>query len=147
MKKIGGAVYVHWTAYRELSKEQQSLVKKAAKICPIGFDKSEVYKVDLKNKKVSFIECKDFDTAREPEVGRSWCVNIETKEIKEIKAKGQIYHHKWMFVKNDYDGFDIEESKTWSQLWENTLPKDRAVKSRIGYKKYWNEYLELYGLA
>lgn len=51
-----------------------------------------------------------------------------------------------MFVDDDYTGFDIEESKRWSEQWQQALPKDRIVKSRIGYKKYWNEYLEEYDL-
>ena len=122
------------------------LIKEGAGVCPVGYKNGDVYKVDLKNKKVSFIECKDFDTAREPLVGKSWCVDVATGEVKEIKSKGQIYHHKHQFVDNDYKGFDIEESKRWSELWENTLPRDRQIKSRIGYKKYWDEYLEQYGL-
>lgn len=146
MKKIGGCVYIHWTAFRQLDKEQQNLIKKASIICPIGFDRCEIYKVDAKNKKVSFIESKDFDTAREPQVGNSWCIDISTKKIKEIKSKGQIYHHKWMFVKENYDGFDVEESKRWSEKWQSIIPNDKSTKSRIGYKKYWDEYLEKYGL-
>ena len=28
-----------------------------------------------------------------------------------------IYHHKWLFVADDYDGFDVEESKARSGAW------------------------------
>lgn len=144
MKKIGGCVYVHWTAHRQLDEEQKNLLYKAISICRVGFDKSEVYKIDVKNQKVSFIESDDFDKVREPMIHKSWCVDIKTKEVKEIKGKGQIYHHKWMFVSDDYNGFDIEESKRWSEKWQSVLPKE--VKSRIGYKKYWDEYLKQYNL-
>lgn len=144
MKKIGGCVYVHHTNHCELSKEQKELVEQAYNICNIGFECSEIFKIDIKNKKVSFIQCKDFNTSREPLITYAWCVDIKTKEVKEIKGKGQIYHHKWMFVSDDYNGFDIEESKRWSEKWQSVLPKE--VKSRIGYKKYWDEYLKQYNL-
>ena len=45
-----------------------------------------------------------------------------------------IYHHKWLFVKDDYDGFDVEESKTRSRAWMALTDIDRT---RIGKKSYW----------
>lgn len=152
MKKIGGCIYAHYTMYDE--KLDVELVNMIDDAISILFDEgvgshllsTEIYKIDLKNNTVSFIESKDWDKAREPQVGDAYNVNLTTKEIKFIKSKGQIYHHKWMFVADDYNGFDIEESKRWSEKWQSILPKDRIVKSRIGYKKYWDEYLEEYGL-
>lgn len=146
MKKIGTAVYVHYTNHKELTQEQKSILEKACEICKIGFECSEIYKVDVRNKKVSFIESKDFNESREPTVGKGYVVDIENKTYKEIKPKGQIYHHKWMFVADDYTGFDIEESKRWSEKWQSVIPADKKIKSRIGYKKYWDEYLKEYGL-
>ena len=50
------------------------------------------------------------------------------------KSSPQIYHHKWLFVTDDYPGFDVEESKNRSRKWVS-LPN--IDYSRIGYKKFW----------
>jgi hypothetical protein len=47
-----------------------------------------------------------------------------------------IYHHKWLFVDDDYRGFNVEESKARSQLWISLGDVDR---SRIGRQSYWQE--------
>ncbi|MFR2314888.1 hypothetical protein [Terrisporobacter sp.] len=146
MKKIGTASYIHHSAYAQLTEEQKEMLKNAIEIFNKDYEKATIYKVDLKNKKVTFIESENFDTAREPVVGNSYTVDLTTQKIKITKAKGQIYHHKWMFVDDNYKGFDIEESKRWSQKWESIIPRDRSIKSRIGYKKYWDEYLREFNL-
>ena len=151
MKKIGTAIYTHASNYDNLTGKIKNMVDRATTIMlneemMLEWLGSVIYKVDTKNNTVSFIESEDFDTAREPQVGNAYAVNLKTGKIKTIKAKGQIYHHKWMFVADDYAWFDIEESKKWSEKWQSILPKDRKVKSRIGYKKYWDEYLREYGL-
>lgn len=116
------------------------------------FMEVEIVKVDVKNNKVSFIKSPDWDIAREPLVGDAYMIDLNEnaplrkRTVKITKSKGQIYHHKWMFVADDYQGFDIEESKKWSEKWQSVIPAERGIKSRIGYKKYWDEYLKKYGL-
>ena len=51
-----------------------------------------------------------------------------------------------MFVDNNYSGFNVEESKQWSKVWQSILPNTKEIKSKIGYKKYWLEILEQYNL-
>lgn len=151
MKRIGGNIYLHCSVYDSVDEEIKKMLDKATAIM---FNKgmivewlgSVVYKVDIKNNTISMIESENWDTAREPRVGNAYNINLDTEEIKTIKSKGQIYHHKWMFVSDDYTGFDIEESKRWSEKWQSVIPKDRKIKSRIGYKKYWDEYLKQYNL-
>lgn len=46
-----------------------------------------------------------------------------------------IYHHKWLFVDDNYPGFDVEESKERSAAWM-ALPD--VDKSLIGRASYWN---------
>ena len=59
------------------------------------------------------------------------------------KTIPQIYHHKWLFVKDDYKGFDVEESKKRSIKWLSV--SDKINMSKIGYKNYWeNEVLPLF---
>lgn len=166
MKKISGVVYIHKSATNQLTSELLSLVSQAEKIltktmdrlrnefeecCPEHIEyaknlvvKYDVIKIDRKNKKVSFIQSPDWDTEREPLVGDAYNVDITTEKIKVIKSKGQIYHHKWMFVNDDYQGFDVEESKRWSDTWTKIIPKE--LKTKIGYKKNWDKILKEYGL-
>jgi hypothetical protein len=47
-----------------------------------------------------------------------------------------VYHHKWLFVADDYTGFDVRESKARSRAWMQLADVDR---SRIGKKSYWRE--------
>lgn len=151
MKKIGTALYLHMSMEDKLDEKHSELLVKAEGIMheqgmTSEWQKTVIYKIDLKNKMVSFIECPDFDFAREPQVGTSYTVNVEKETIKTTKPKGQIYHHKWMFVDDDYTWFSVWESKEWSKKWRSVFPKDRKISSRIGYKKYWDEYLVQFGL-
>jgi hypothetical protein len=105
--------------------------------------------------KVTLISSPDWDIANEPIVGH--CYRWEERGWRAI-SQGQwvnpnitpnykqIYHNKWMFVANDYKGFNIEQAKKRSELW-NSLPDIKEVKSKIGYKKFWQEYLSKYGIA
>lgn len=147
MKKIGTSVYTHISGVTQLKCDYVSMYAQARSMIDEKIIKDcVVIKIDYKNNKVSFIESEGFDVEREPKVGDAYCVNVETGEIKKIKSKGQIYHHKWMFVPYWYKGFDKRESEKWSKKWQSVIPNDRKIKSRIGYKKYWDEYLRKYGL-
>ena len=154
MKKIGGNMYIHIsqrknldTNLRDKVRVAENILRKKIKDMKIVMQVA-VIKIGYRenDNKVSFILSPNFDTQREPEVGDAYMVDIEKKEVKLTKSKGQIYHHKWMFVDDAYTGFDVEASKKWSEKWESTMPRDKQIKSRIGYKKYWNEYLEKYNL-
>ena len=106
----------------------------------------DVIKYDGNN--VTFIQSSNFLTAPEPlvEICYRYKENEWNKPPKIRKDFKRVYHHKWMFVADDYQGFDIEESKKWSEKWQSVIPAERGIKSRIGYKKYWDEYLKEYGL-
>lgn len=157
MKKIGGCIYMHISMRTNVEEKIKSMIEDAEKVFRkvIGikdFMEVEIVKIDVKNNKVSFIKSPDWDTAREPLVGDAYMIDLNEdaplrkRTVKITKSKGQIYHHKWMFVADDYQGFDIEESKKWSEKWQSVIPAEKGIKSRIGYKKYWDEYLKEYGL-
>lgn len=157
MKKIGGCIYMHISMRTKVDEKIKNMIADAERVFRkvIGmkdFVEVEIVKVDVKNNKVSFIKSPDWDTAREPLVGDAYMIDLNEnaplrkRTVKITKSKGQIYHHKWMFVADDYQGFDIEESKKWSEKWQSVIPAERGIKSRIGYKKYWDEYLKEYGL-
>ncbi|EOU2097118.1 hypothetical protein C0L75_03095 [Clostridium perfringens] len=146
MKKIYGSIYVHKSNVKSLDEFYQEQINNAiwflsSQGYPI--DTYEVIKINTKKISITFIESEDWDVAREPVVGQAYRVD-ENGDVRIIKQKSnpQIYHHKWMFVGEDYKGFDLEESKRWSEQWQKILPNTKEIKSRIGYKKYWEEFLK-----
>ncbi len=130
-KEIGGAVYVH-RSYEALLPEP---VKIALKYVPTEFNYTVVKFVE-KDSCVSFILCPEFDSAEEPVVGD--IVRIDAEGAKRFFRQQQdpfIYHHKWLFVMDDYKGFDVEKSKSRSISW---LALDGIDMQRIGRKSFWD---------
>jgi hypothetical protein len=134
-KEIGGAVYVH----RKYEYVFGSAVEEARKHLPPDFAYT-VVKLTLANKSVSFVEVADFDTDPEPTIGTIIAVKTDGS-CRRMAAPSDpfIYHHKWLFVDDDYDGFDIEESKRRSAAW---LALPNVDKLRIGRRSYWREHVE-----
>jgi hypothetical protein len=129
-KSIGGSVYVHRDYIDRLPQDK---IQPALEKVPLDFD-YDVVKLNLKTGGVSFTSSPDFDTADEPTVGRS--LIVEPSGHTSIRQPaGWIYHHKWLFVGDDYKGFDVEASKKRSQEWMS-LPN--IDYSRIGKKSYWD---------
>lgn len=96
---------------------------------------------DPKKRQISFQEAPDFDTAREPIVGDYITVDLINGKV----SKGHsnyIWHHKWLWVTNDYTGFNVAESWNWSREWLSVLtePADGNGASR------WVAQLERFGL-
>jgi len=89
---------------------------------------------------VSFQESPDFDTAREPIVG-DYITIFPDGSIK-TGHSNYIFHHKWLWVKNDYPRFDTSESWEWSREWLNTL-QETSDGNGIGR---WNAQLNKYNL-
>lgn len=96
-----------------------------------------IIKFNPKTRNVTFTYSPDWDTpAHESIVGDAIMVRAagSTKKIKQHKDPW-IYHHKWMFVADDYTGFDVERSKKRSKQW-TSIPG--INKSKIGKKSYWD---------
>lgn len=143
-KRIGNNLYIHRSAFDTLTDEEVNLVLDKKKYISQDF-RYEIIRINLKEQLVAFIQSEDWDIASEPMVGDSWSVDCNNK-VKLKRACGQIYHHKWLFVKNDYEGFDVEESKKWSERWLNSeivqnLKSDKNEKfnCKIGYKNYFDK--------
>lgn len=97
-------------------------------------------KLTVANRSVSFVQVPDFDISPEPVIGA--IITVKTDGCcrrMEAPRDPFIYHHKWLFVKDDYDGFDVQESKRRSAAW---LPLPKIDKSRIGRKSYWEKHVE-----
>jgi hypothetical protein len=131
-KEIGGAVYVH----RDYEGVLGEPVRAAKARLPGGFDYT-VVKYNRRTGAVSFIHSPDFDTALEPVVGEIWTIAADgTARHRPALPDPYVYHHKWLFVADDYGGFDVEASKARSRQWLSLPDVDR---SRIGRRNYWLE--------
>ena len=145
-KRVGNNLYIHLSAMDTLSNQEFSLVYQKLSLIPADALYC-ILKINTKENKVSFINSLDWNTASEPEVGDCYSVN-EKNEVKFIKSKGQIYHHKWQFVQEDYDGFDVAESKKWSDIWQDSNVvkqlkiKDKNYLCKIGYKDYFDREIK-----
>jgi hypothetical protein len=126
-KHIGGCIYIHRSYATNCISRQAALV-------PVGFD-YVLIKINTATGAVTFIKCADFDTAHEPTMGDAILVN-KNGFVRLMKALSDpwIYHHKWMMVDDDYDGFDVAASRARSKTWGALANVDR---SRIGKKSYW----------
>lgn len=133
-KEIGGAVYVH--------RSYMSALPEIAAKC-LGFLECEmeytVVKFAEKAKTVSFIQSPDFDLASEPQVGDLVTVTFSGNATRRKRLTDPyIYHHKWLFVRDDYSGFDVDESRRRSLAW---LSLDGIDKNRIGRQSYWERHV------
>ena len=130
-KRIGGSVYVHFH-YEYVLGEPLSSAKLRL---PSDFEYT-VVKYNETNGNFSFIHCPDFDTADEPATGDYAVVKSDgsTKYFKAL-VDPYIYHHKWLFVAEDYTGFNIRASVERSVAWMSLPDID---KTRIGIASYWN---------
>ncbi|MGO8748289.1 MAG: hypothetical protein ACLQNE_20135 [Thermoguttaceae bacterium] len=129
-KEIGGAVYVH----RRYEHVFGAAVEEARRHLPPDFSYT-VVKLKLANRLFSFVTVADFDTAPEPTIGIVIVVSADGCCRRMQAPKNPfIYHHKWLFVADNYDGFDVEESKARSRAWMALADIDRT---RIGKKSYW----------
>ena len=93
-------------------------------------------KYNKKTGNITFQWSPDFNTADEPEVKLCILVKPDGTMVTTTPKKIQIWHHKWMWVGDDYAGFDVEESKARSKLWEPHVSKEE--KSKIGFKDFWD---------
>lgn len=146
-KRIGkpmmGCIYIHKSALDSLTEDELMLYNEKLSYLP-EFE-YHIIKIDMKNSTVSFISSFDWDTAYEPSVGDSYSIKADNS-IKFTKGSNLIYHHKWMFVKDDYMGFSVNDSKKRSELWMNhpcvinlKLDKTEKFNSKIGRRDYWDK--------
>lgn len=106
---------------------------------------SYIIKVNTKQNSISFITCPTWDAVYEPIVKRSYVFNYNKQTYRVIEDGQRVYHHKWMFVSEDYLGFDIEDCKNRSEIL-NKIPEFREKKSLIGNKDYWSAFMLRYKL-
>lgn len=141
-KEIGGDIYFH-KLYAELivpSDILEPALRTLRREYPYPEFTYNCMRYSPKTGAISFQEAPDFDTAREPMVG-DYITVFPDGSIK-TGHSNYIWHHKWIWVQNDYPGFDVSESWEWSRQWLNTL-QETSDGNGIGR---WNAQLNRYGL-
>lgn len=131
-KSIGGKVYIHKKYEENIPSDE---LEAAKKLLPSTFQYN-LLAYELKTGNITFTWSSDFDSSHEPIVGDQILVKKDgsTKFIKQL-ADPWIYHHKYLWVKPSYKGFDYKESQERSKQW---LQLD-VNKSKIGKLSYWRE--------
>ena len=74
---------------------------------------------------VTFIQCQEFDLYRDPVMGDSWSIKgpgskerwEKKNKFTPMKKDPHVYHHKWMYVPQNYGGFSWNEAYAWSEEW------------------------------
>jgi hypothetical protein len=132
-KHIDQKYHVHKDYFTEkyFPKDIVAKFKRDRKKVPFEFN---AVQWNPKTGRLRFDEAPDFDTADEPTVGRMW-----DSESNEITSSDFIWHHKWMWVGDNYQGFGdaigLSESKSRSKQWHHMLPKGQ--RSKTGTKDLW----------
>ena len=127
---------------------------------PELFDRFNYIVYNADKHTITFGFSPDFDTAREPRAGEQLQVNYDTGKTQYNPDKKAIFHHKWLWVEDDYRGFDhdgidgLQEAWDWSKQWLNALrpapelgganaPRGIADGTNIDA---WNRQLDHFGL-
>jgi len=137
-KEMGGFVYLHKNYIEMIPQQNLNAVYDAYQLVvqKTGQEPEfNVVKVSKSKPVVTFINSPDFDTASEPTVGDYINVNLETESVKRGSSQS-IWHHKWLWVLDDYQGFDVEASIERSRKW---LRMDGIDYKRIGKRSFWNK--------
>jgi hypothetical protein len=114
-KKMGKHVYVHRRyAKSVLDVEILSAAEERLRLAVPEFEFSCVM-FDEDSRKVRFDSSPGFDKDREPAVGSYASVGHDGQIS--FGRSACIWHHKWLWVGDDYTGFDLQESYDWSKLW------------------------------
>ena len=130
-KAIGGKIYVHKIYAKRLV--DADVYETAKSLLPVGF-KYNCIMIDPQNSIIRFDEAPDFNYAREPMVGDFVEINTSTWRIRRSHSD-MIWHHKWMWVDDDYKGFDVDEAYRWSQQWT------KVIHNPSGSKRVWIKQL------
>ncbi|EGR2855519.1 hypothetical protein DMW08_29120 [Vibrio parahaemolyticus] len=102
-----------------------------------------IIKINNKTNAISLIQCDEFDSQDCPVIGKVLTFRQDGScKLTKQSENPFIYHHKWLFVADDYNGFDINQSKLYSYIWKSLLGVDPSVSSIIGRYHCWCEILK-----
>jgi hypothetical protein len=133
-KVIGGKVYMHINYMDTLPDPDEA--RRALNAA--GGKKFRTLSYDPKVKAYMFSEAPDFDRVSEPAPGASVKVKVNkdgSMDVDRPKVISQIWHHKWMWVDDNYSGFDVRKSYEWSKKWT------AKISSPSGSLRIWKKEL------
>lgn len=141
-KCIGSRVYIHKDSVQDTPFD--GIVSDCIHLLPQDFEWN-LLRISTIDSSVGFYNCVEFDTVNEPVAGECISVKINEGTFPTITRKtiNQIFHHKWLWVFDDYTGFDVAESVARSESW---LKYDDVPFAVIGHKDKWEEWLKTKGL-
>ena len=127
-KKMGDRLYVHWL-YAEQIIPNKPLLNATNKLIELNYHRFSCLMYDFNTGEIRFDEAPDFDTADEPKVGAYICVSPDGDARQGYSEA--IWHHKWLWVMDDYEGFDVAAAKARSAWWLSKLnePAKGSMKS------------------
>lgn len=144
-KTIDKNIWVHKQYATSILAEDE--YKKFLNHVPENFQ-FNILRINLKEHNISFINSPDFDYSNEPLIGDIFKVQLQEKDAPILSfSRNQIknpliYHHKWMFVNDEYKGFDVKKSKERSLEWKNILGVNKELSNKIGRKEFWDKWLK-----
>lgn len=143
-KKVGTSLYVHKLYADEVI--PKNILQRAEDILTRSNPDFAYNSImfDPQRGIIRFDEAPDFDTASEPTVGNYITVFLNRSNTSPPQKghSDSIWHHKWLWVKDDYTGFDVDKSKEWSRQWLAKLNEPAK-----GSKLHWQSQLKNVGLV
>lgn len=142
-KKIDKNIWLHKDYINDFITKEN--FEKYSQNIPSDF-KYQIIRYNEKENEIMFIKASDFDNSHEPVIEDAYKVKLENNEYKTSYTKANeknplIYHHKWLFVKDDYKGFDVAKSKERSFEWKSVLGVNKELSNKIGRKDFWDKWL------
>lgn len=149
-KRVGDSLWIHKIYMEEvLPQDTINNIQNIHKKFKLNLkEKNHIQQANIiryseKSGGVALIFSEDFDTNDEPTVGDSIFFDFyNNKKTHTFKNKNPlIYHHKWMMVKDDYKGFNVEKAKKRSIKWKSILGVNKSISSKIGRKDFWEQWI------
>lgn len=158
LKIVGTSIYAHCSNFEEWHSkciqhmnedDFDNLYANALCFYEEMIDESHyVLKFDRRSQSISIISSPDWDVRNEPTVGHSIHAHYNEDgdiDYKTVSGKNQVYHNKWQFVQPTYTGFNVKAAQLRTLQW-NKIPNIKQLKSKIGYRQFWNQLLKENGL-
>jgi len=146
---MGNNLYLHHSAAKTyLSRSAKSYMNNVLVNKPKAF--GLVVKLDTSTKPfkiISYTEAPKWDSEHEPQLGIVHNLTSSGWTQKAPQQDPLIYHHRWLFVQTDYQGFSVASSMKRSLAWKTIVGgANRDLSSRIGRKSFWDNWLQKNGL-
>ncbi len=132
-KDILGNIYFHKAYINSFDFAEH--IKTMIKRLPKNFT-FNIVRFNKTNKDASFMNSPDFDSSFYPIVISSIKVNPDNSisPIRNYRNNLAIYHHRWLFVKDNYNKFSVETDFHFCKLW-NRVPN--LISNKYGHLNHW----------